>query len=89
MKTKKIVKRNAFNLFITISDQPFYFTPGKKLKAQEVLQKLNFIMKNLENFIITSDVGNHQMYICQFIQFKKPKHFFSSGSLGCKISSVG
>lgn len=25
MKTKKIVKRNAFNLFITISDQPFDF----------------------------------------------------------------
>lgn len=68
---------------------PFYFYPGKqKLKAQQVLQKLNLFLKNLENFIITSDVGNHQMYSCQFIQFKKPKQFFSSGSLGCMGTSL-
>lgn len=86
----EINNRTKWNRKINIwkIQYPFYFTPGKKLKAQQVLQKLNYFLKNLENFIITSDVGNHQMYICQFIQFKKPKHFFSSGSLGCMGTSL-
>lgn len=68
---------------------PFYFiSETNKLKAQYVLKCLNLQLKMSNDFIITSDVGNHQMYICQFVQFKKPKQFFSSGSLGCMGTSL-
>ena len=88
----KIEKKNRikWNRQINIwkIQYPFYFLKGNNLKAQQVLQKLNSFLKNLENFIITSDVGNHQMYTCQFIHFQKPKQFFSSGSAGCMGTSL-
>lgn len=67
---------------------PFYYEASNKLKSQHVLYHLNNILQKKNNFIITSDVGNHQMYIAQFINFKKPKTFFSSGSLGCMGTSL-
>ena len=37
--------------------------------------------KNID-YIVTTGVGNHQMFAAQFIDWKKPKTFISSGSLG-------
>ena len=49
---------------------PFTFTPslpGGKLKPQEVIQELNNQTKNIKDqVIITTGVGQHQMWACQF-----------------------
>lgn len=85
-------KRNEWRRQIDIWKcvYPFYFSiDSNNLKAQYVLKQLNkLIQTKKSNIIITSDVGNHQMYICQFINFKKPNTFFSSGSLGCMGTSL-
>lgn len=89
----KIEKNNRIGWIRQIniwkSQYPFYFLLEEKLKlklkAQFVLQMLNKIKGNS---IVVSDVGNHQMYACQFLNFKNPKHFFSSGSAGCMGTSI-
>ena len=32
--------------------------------------------------IITTDVGQHQMWACQYFQYTQPRQFISSGGLG-------
>lgn len=32
--------------------------------------------------IVASDVGQHQMWCAQFLKFRKPRHWLSSGGLG-------
>ncbi len=34
------------------------------------------------NAIVTTDVGQHQMWVAQYFQFKRPRSFISSGGLG-------
>ena len=60
----------------------FTYNKTKNLKTQEVLSGINEYLLNLDNYIVTSGVGNHQMMACQFIKWKYPKSFMSSGSLG-------
>lgn len=50
-------------------------------KQQDVIVELNKYIDK-KNTIITSGVGNHQMYACQFIDWTHPNTFLSSGSLG-------
>ena len=56
----------------------------KKLKTQEVISNINkyLLEKDIKNYIITTGVGNHQMMACQFIKWRYPKSFITSGSLG-------
>ncbi len=51
------------------------------IKPQFALQRLNEITKKLSPFI-TTEVGQHQMWAAQFIEFNKPKHWMTSGGLG-------
>ena len=60
----------------------FAYNKTNKLKTQEVLTAMNNHLLKLDNYQITSGVGNHQMMASQFIKWKYPKTFFSSGSLG-------
>lgn len=63
---------------------------NNKIKTQDVISEINnqVIIKELSNkTIYTSGVGNHQMMAAQFIQWKYPKTFLSSGSLG--VMGVG
>lgn len=63
---------------------------NNKIKTQHVISEINsqVINKNLANkTIYTSGVGNHQMMAAQFIKWKHPKTFLSSGSLG--VMGVG
>ena len=58
-------------------------TCGKKGGA-EYLNPREFI-KNLpsgENIIVTTDVGQHQMWAAQFFDIQRPRQFLTSGSLG-------
>ena len=58
-------------------------TCGKKDGA-EFKNPRDFI-KNLpsgENIIVTTDVGQHQMWAAQFFDIQRPRQFLTSGSLG-------
>ena len=56
---------------------------NNKIKTQDVLLELNNHIKcQSDNFIFTSGVGNHQMMSTQYIKWKYPNRFISSGSLG-------
>ena len=60
-----------------------------EMKTQTVIQGINeYLLKNhVRDYIITSGVGNHQMMASQFIKWRYPKTFISSGSLG--VMGVG
>jgi acetolactate synthase-1/2/3 large subunit len=60
----------------------FNYNKTNKLKTQQVLISMNQYLSKINNYQITSGVGNHQMMAAQFIKWKYPKTFFSSGSLG-------
>ena len=60
----------------------FTYNKTNKLKTQEVLSSINDHLLKLDNYQVTSGVGNHQMMACQFIKWRHPKTFMSSGSLG-------
>ena len=50
------------------------------IKPQFVIQKLRELSD--DDAIITTDVGQHQMWTAQFFQFNKPRTLLSSGGLG-------
>ncbi len=50
------------------------------IKPQYVMQKLYEITKG--DAIVTSDVGQHQMWAAQFYKFVKPRRWINSGGLG-------
>lgn len=61
---------------------PFIHNINENMYTQDVLIELNKQLKNKENYIFTTGVGNHQMMAAQFIDWTQPKSFISSGSLG-------
>lgn len=52
-----------------------------KLRPQFVLEKLGELLREEES-IITSDVGQHQMWTAQYCKFLRPNSFLTSGGLG-------
>ena len=50
------------------------------IKPQYVIQKLAEITHN--SAIITSDVGQHQMFTAQYYPFERPRQWLNSGGLG-------
>ena len=50
------------------------------IKPQYVVQKLAEITNN--SAIITSDVGQHQMFAAQYYPFERPRQWLNSGGLG-------
>ena len=50
------------------------------IKPQFVLEKLYELTEG--DAFITSDVGQHQMFVAQFYQFTKPRRWINSGGLG-------
>lgn len=51
------------------------------IKPEFALQRLNELTKSKSPFIST-DVGQHQMWAAQYLQFSKPKKWLTSGGLG-------
>ncbi|QJR14438.1 acetolactate synthase 3 catalytic subunit [Usitatibacter palustris] len=57
-----------------------YDRASKLIKPQFVVEKLYEVTGG--NAIITSDVGQHQMWAAQFYKFDKPRRWINSGGLG-------
>ena len=68
-------------------DFPFKYDklPDNRLKTQDIIIELNkqlYDLNLINNTIITTGVGNHQMMAAQFIDWCRPKQMITSGSLG-------
>ena len=57
-----------------------YERNGKIIQPQYVIELVNEITKG--EAIITTGVGQHQMFAAQFFDFKRPRTFLTSGSMG-------
>ncbi|OBT81379.1 hypothetical protein VE02_10232 [Pseudogymnoascus sp. 03VT05] len=58
------------------------FTPGQ-IKAQEVIEKLSDMTKSMKiDTIISTGVGQHQMYTAQHFRWQTPRSMITSGGLG-------
>ena len=51
------------------------------IKPQQALVSLNAKIRK-KDFYITTEVGQHQMWAAQYINFEKPKRWMTSGGLG-------
>jgi len=64
---------------------PFTFQESSfGIKTQEVISEINnsLLRNNFKDYFVTTGVGNHQMMAAQFIKWRYPKSYISSGSLG-------
>jgi acetolactate synthase I/II/III large subunit len=61
-------------------DHPFSFEPSKHIQPQEAVQVLYELTKG--DAIITTGVGQHQMWAAQFYRFDEPRRYISSLGLG-------
>ena len=60
---------------------PMTYRPSKSvIKPQFVIEKLRELTD--DNAIITTEVGQHQMWTAQFFEFSQPRTFLTSGGLG-------
>lgn len=62
-------------------DSISYTQSGDISKPQFVLDTLNTLVKGKDAFVST-DVGQHQMWTAQYIDFEKPNRWMTSGGLG-------
>ena len=59
---------------------PLRYKQEGLLKPQFVIEELNRLSGG--DAIVTTDVGQHQMWTAQYFRFKKPRTLLSSGGLG-------
>jgi acetolactate synthase-1/2/3 large subunit len=58
-----------------------YQKTSSVIKPQYALERLQEALKK-QDYYITTDVGQHQMWAAQFLKFDKPGHWMTSGGLG-------
>ncbi|EJS44223.1 ilv2p [Saccharomyces arboricola H-6] len=67
-------------------DYPYAYmkeTPGSKIKPQTVISKLSKVASETgRHVIVTTGVGQHQMWAAQHWTWKTPRTFITSGGLG-------
>ena len=61
--------------------KPLIEKPTEKLSAISVIEKIYEYTKDMDP-IITTEVGQHQMWTAQLMKFNKPRKFITSGGLG-------
>ena len=61
--------------------QPLAYDQKDVIKPQYVVEKLYQLTKG--KAIITTEVGQNQMWAAQYYHFDRPNHFITSGGLGC------
>jgi acetolactate synthase-1/2/3 large subunit len=52
------------------------------IRAQSVMQELGKILEGLSDYVVTTNVGQHQMWAAQYLPFRHPRQFITSGGLG-------
>ena len=63
------------------AEQPMRYEPSdKEIKPQFVIEKIRELTR--DDAIITTEVGQHQMWTAQFFDFSQPRTFLTSGGLG-------
>jgi acetolactate synthase-1/2/3 large subunit len=62
-------------------DSLSYEKSDKEIKPEYAVQRLNALSKTQKPFVST-DVGQHQMWAAQYLQFDEPKKWLTSGGLG-------
>ncbi len=63
------------------STKPLEYRQTDIIKPQFVIERLFELTKG--DAIITTEVGQNQMWSAQYYHFEKPNHFITSGGLGC------
>ncbi|KPJ76520.1 MAG: acetolactate synthase catalytic subunit [Deltaproteobacteria bacterium SG8_13] len=63
------------------STKPLAYRQTDRIKPQYVVEKLYEITKG--QAIVTTEVGQNQMWAAQYYHFDHPNHFITSGGLGC------
>ncbi|MCJ7773063.1 MAG: biosynthetic-type acetolactate synthase large subunit [Desulfobacterales bacterium] len=61
--------------------KPLAYEQKEIIKPQYVIEKLYEVTKG--EAIVTTEVGQNQMWAAQYYHFDKPGHFITSGGLGC------
>ncbi|MDS1029327.1 biosynthetic-type acetolactate synthase large subunit [Bacillota bacterium LX-D] len=61
-------------------EHPLRYANDDQLRPQYIIEKLGELTRG--NAIVTTDVGQHQMWTAQFYKFVGPRSFLSSGGLG-------
>jgi acetolactate synthase-1/2/3 large subunit len=61
--------------------KPLAYDQKKIIKPQYVIEELYRLTKG--KAIITTEVGQNQMWAAQYFHFDEPNHFITSGGLGC------
>lgn len=61
---------------------PFSYGKSKegRLMPQEIMESIDKIIKG--NAIVTTDVGQHQMWVAQYVSFNRPNTIITSGGAG-------
>ncbi len=59
-----------------------YKKSDKIIKPQFALERLQHHLNKHKDVIITTEVGQHQMWAAQFLKFDKPNKWLTSGGLG-------
>ncbi len=64
------------------ADEPFAYAPSPSgaIMPQMVVETLSHLTKG--EAVVTTDVGQNQMWAAQFLSHEKPRNFLSSGGLG-------
>ena len=63
------------------STKPLAYQQTDIIKPQFVIERLFELTKG--DAIVTTEVGQNQMWSAQYYHFDKPNHFITSGGLGC------
>ncbi|ORX44603.1 large subunit of biosynthetic type acetolactate synthase [Hesseltinella vesiculosa] len=65
---------------------PFYYEKakdGETLKPQQLIEELDRQTKDMkDDVIVTTGVGQHQMWAAQYFRWRHPRTFITSGGLG-------
>lgn len=60
-------------------EQPLHVDTKRGVNPQKIIQAIN---DNFEDFILTTDVGQHQMWVHQFLKLNGKRRLLTSGGLG-------
>ena len=54
---------------------------SEKMHSSEVMQEINKYIKD-KNILVTTEVGQHQVWASRYLEFNSPRKFITSGGLG-------